>query len=233
MGSACASSKGAEVKGDQLAQLPREDRQAIIDQEKSVDVAKANVDAARVAAKQAHEFKDLVDNEVTAAKAERDAADNSTSYTNSKQSQADLNAKRQVAAQKVAAAESKAEYANKLIDVREAEVGEREAEVDLAQARLDRAKYETLRQRGLGQDINQQNIIDAEREAEQKRAEAHQKVAQSQGYADASKGNWNKAQEQWQASAKSTQADDRPVQPPAAAKYLQQPQVKEHSNPNP
>src|SRR5688500_7532315 len=99
VGSACASSKGAEVKDEQLGALPREDRQALIDQQRSIDVAKANVDAARVAAKQAREFKDLVDNELTAAKADRDAADNSVAYSGSKTAEAERNAKREVAAQ--------------------------------------------------------------------------------------------------------------------------------------
>lgn len=229
VGAACASTKAAEVKDDQLTQLPREDRQAIIDQERSVDTAKANVDAARVAAKQAHDFKDLVDNEVTAAKAKRDAADNSVGYDSTKKSQNDLNAKRAVANQEVAAAEAKAEYASKLIEVREAEVEAREADAELAQAKVERAKYETLQRRGMAEGINRQEIVDAEVKAEQKRAAAQQKVAQLQGYADASKVNWDKAQTQYQDSAKATVADDRPVQPPAAAKYLTVPPV--NSNP--
>lgn len=228
VGAACASTKAAEVKNDQLAQLPREDRQAIIDQERSVDTARANVDAARVAAKQSQEFKDLVDNEVTAAKAKRDAADNSVGYDSSKKSQNDLNAKRAVANQEVAAAEAKAEYADKLIDVREAEVEARQADADLAQAKLERAKYETLQRRGLAEGVDRQAILDSEANAEQKRASAQQKVEQLKGYADVSKANWDKAQSQYQESAKSTAADDRPVQPPAGAKYLTVPPVNEH-----
>lgn len=213
------------MKSDSLGQLPREDRQALVDQERTVDIAKANVDAARVAAKQAHEFKDLVDNEVTTAKAERDAADNSQPYKNDKQSKLDVSAKRQVAAQQVIASESKSEYADRLIEVREAEVAEREADVEVAQARLERAKYDTLRRRGLGEGIDQQKLVDAERDADQKRAEARQKVAQLQGHAEASKGNWDKAQQQYQTTAKATPVVDRPVEPPARAKYLPQPEV--------
>jgi hypothetical protein len=225
--SACASSKGAEVKDEQLSQLPHEDRQAIIDQERSVEVAKANADAARVAAKQADEFKVLVDDEVVTAKAQRDEAANAASYTNTKQAQNDIAARRELAAQQVTAAEAKSEYADKLIEVRQAEVEEREAEADLAQARYERVKYVTLQQRGMAKGIDRQAIEDSERQAEQKRAEAHQKVSLAQGYADVSKGNWDKSQAQYQSAAKATGADERPVQPPAAAKYLPAKPVQE------
>src|SRR5690349_3025143 len=160
VGAACASTKSAEVKDDKLAQLPREDRQALIDQQRSVDTANANVDAAKVAAKQAHDFKDLVDNEVTAAKSKRDAAANSPAYD--KRSQADANAKQLVANQEVAASEAKSEYADKLIEQREAEIDERRAEADLAQAKLERAKYETLQRRGLAEGVDRQAILDGE-----------------------------------------------------------------------
>jgi hypothetical protein len=218
--SACASSKGAEVNDEKLSQLPREDRQAIIDQERSVEVAKANADAARVAAKQANEFKTLVDSEVLTAKTQRDEVEKPASYTNTKQGQSDIEARRQLAAKQVAAAEAKSEYADKLIEVRDAEVEEREAEVELAQARYERAQYETLNQRGMAQGIDEKAISDRERQAEQKRAEAHQKAAQAQGYADVSKGNWEKSHAQYQSTAKATHADERPVQGPAPAKYL-------------
>jgi len=217
---------GAEVKDEQLAQLPREDRQAIIDQERSVDVAKANADAARVAAKQAQEFKAVVDDEVLTARTERDEAANPVSYSNSKQAQNDIAARREVASKQFAAAEAKSEYANKLIEVREAEVDEREAEVELAQARYERAQYETLKQRGMSAGVDEKAIADRERQAEQKLAEAHQKVAQAQGYADVSKGNWEKSHAQYQGAAKSTHADERPVQPPPPAKYLSAPPAK-------
>jgi hypothetical protein len=230
--SACAGSKASEVKDEQLGQLPREDRQAIIDQERSVDIAKANVDAAKASAQQAHEFRDMVGNELDAAKANRDAVDNSANVkygTNKQAAAADANARRQLAAQQVSATEAKSEYADKLIDVREAEVEQREAEHNLAKARLEHSKYDTLRQRGLGENINRQNILDNERDAEQKRAEASQKVMQLQGYADSSKKNWDGAQQQYQASAKSTHVDERPVQVPPPPKYIPQASVKERS----
>jgi hypothetical protein len=226
--SACASSKGAEVQDEKLAQLPREDREAIIDQERAVDVAKANADAARVAAKQAEEFKLVVDDEVLTAKTQRDEAENPVSYSNTKQSKSDIAAKQQVAAKQVAAAEAKSEYANKLIEVRDAEVDERDAEVELAQARYERAQYEILRERGMSTGIDEKSITERERHAEQKRTEAHQKAAQAKSYADVSKGNWEKSHAQYQSSAKGTTADDRPVQAPAPAKYLPVPTAKEH-----
>jgi hypothetical protein len=231
--SACASTKGAEVNDEQLSQLPRDDRQAIIDQERSVEVAKANADAARVAAKQADEFKILVDDEVLTAKTKRAEAENTTSYGNTKQAQNDTAARRKVAAEQVAAAEAKNEYADKLLEVREAEVAEREAEIELAEARVERAKYETLQQRGMAKGIDRKAIEESERQAEQKRAEAHQKVAQAQGYADVSKENWEKLQAQYQSTAKATSADDRPVPPPAPAKYLPTTPVKEPTESKP
>jgi hypothetical protein len=226
--SACASSKSAEARDEKLTQLPREDREAIIDQERSIDVAKSNADAARVAAKQSEEFKDLVEREVVAAKVQRDDAENAAPSGKGKQAKDEIAAKRQAAAQQLAAAEAKSEYADKLIELREAEVDEREADVDLAQARFERAQYETLRQRGMAKGMDQQAILDAERHAEQKRTEAHQKVTLAQGYADLSKGSWEKSHDQSQSAAKTTLTDEPPVQPPAAAKYLPVPAVKAH-----
>lgn len=219
------------MKDEKVAQLSREDREAIIDQERSVDVAKANVDAAKGAAQQAHEFQDLVNNEVDVAKAQSEAAAKGADIKDraDKRSASDANAKRQVAARQVTAAEAKAEYAAKLVDVREAEVEQREAEYTLTKARLERSKDNILQRRGLGEGIDRQKIIDAERDAEQKRAEANQKVVQLQGYADASKKNWDNVQQQYEASAKSTQADEKSAQVPPPAKYIPQASVKERA----
>jgi hypothetical protein len=229
IGSACASTKSSEVKDEQLGQLPREDRQAILEQERSVDVAKSNVDAAKAANHEAGEFKNLVDSELEAAKADRDAAEkvSGLSYGANKSAAEQAAARRQVAAQEVAAAEAKAQYAQRLADVRAAEVEQREAEHTLAKARLERAKYETLQRRGLAEGIDRQSILDAEREAEQQRAEAHQKVAQLQGYADVSKTNWDQAQKQYQASAQGTPIEDGAAPPPSGAKYIPQAGAKQ------
>jgi hypothetical protein len=229
--SACASTKASEVKDEQLGQLPREDRQAILEQERSVDVAKSNVDASKAAAKQSIEFRDLVGSELEAAKADRDAADkvSGLSYGTNKSAAEQAAARRQVAAQQVAATEAKSQYAQKLVDVRAAEVEQREAEHTLAQARLERAKYETLKRRGLAEGIDHEKILDAERVADQQRGEAHQKVVQLQGNADMSKTNWDQAQKQYQASAQGTPLDDRAVQPPTGVKYIPQAGAKERN----
>jgi hypothetical protein len=222
--SACASTKPSEMKDEQLGQLPLEDRQAILEQERSVDVAKSNVEAAKAASQQASEFKTLVDSELEAAKADRDAADkvSGLSYGANKSAAEQAAARRQVAAQQVAAAEAKSQYAQKLAELRAAEVEQREAEHTLAQARLERAKYETLQRRGMAEGVDRQAILDAERDADQQRAEAHQKVRQLDGYADMSKSTWEQAQKQYQASAQGTQIDDRAVPPPSGAKYIPQ-----------
>jgi len=224
--SSCATSKGAEVDDEKLSQLPREDRQAMIDQERSVEVAKANADAARVAAKQAQEFKIQVEDELVTATFQRDEAENAKPKGN-KQAQNELTARREVAARQLAAAEAKNEYADKLIEFREADVEEREADVDLAEARVEQAKYESLHQRGMAKGLDRQAILDSERHAEQKRDEAHQKAVRAQGYAGLSKDNWEKLQARSQSTAKATSpADDSPVQPPAPAKYLSAKPVK-------
>jgi hypothetical protein len=229
--SSCASTKSSEVKDEQLGQLPIADRQAILEQERSVDVAKSNVDAAKAASQQASEFKSLVDSELEAAQADRDAAEkvSGLSYGANKSAAEQAAARRQVAAQQVAAAEAKSQYAQKLADVRAAEIEQREAEYTLAQARLERVKYETLQRRGLAEDIDRQKVVDAEQVADQQRAEALQRVVQLQGSADVSKSNWDQAQKQYQASAQGTPLDDRPVQPPRDAKYIPQAGAKQNN----
>jgi hypothetical protein len=69
----CASS--GEVKDDKLARLPAEDRQALLDEERAVDVAEANLEAARAAVAEAQQFRAIVGDEIEAAEARSEAAE--------------------------------------------------------------------------------------------------------------------------------------------------------------
>jgi hypothetical protein len=229
---------GSQVKDDQVARLPVEDRQAFMDEERAVSSAKAELDASRVASEEAKTFRSIVGQELDGAKSQHEAAKKAIELAGQGPEQQPEPAAReraQVEREHLNAAEAKAAYADHLVELREAQEKMREAEVDVARTRLEREEFNALRARGMGEELNENDFAKAEREAQDAYDEARMQVSQAEGQAEHARQMWNDARQQYEASARRTGVSEVPSGAPAphdtaAAKEMpekQQQQIRE------
>jgi hypothetical protein len=227
---ACASS--GEVRDEKLVRLPAEDRQALRDEERAVDVAEANLEAARAAVSEAQRFRSIVGDETEAAEARNEAADKTVELekeTGDQQGAKAAEQRKRVEAESLNALRSKDEYAKRLLELRQEERKLREAEFELAQTRLEGAEYEALKARGMAEGLEEKDFDQALREAEQEAAEARQKAIQARGYAEAAREAWNEARQQYETTDRRMGADEAPITAPRPPEQLPPPAAKKQA----
>lgn len=217
---ACASGP-PRIAEQRVVALPREEQQALIDEERRVDVAQANLAAARISLQQAKLFDELVEHEVDAAEANREAADEALELARSSHDQARISEVEQNDAlwtQRLKTAEAKAEYSQRLVELREQEVEQHEAGAKLASFEFERVKYEKIQQRGMAQGLDGEEFAeavgDARAEYDDERAEAEQ----LQAGVDSARNAWQQALNQFQAL--DARVADKMFRAPPEPKYL-------------
>jgi len=225
----CACSSSPEVKDEKLATLPIEDRQALADEQRAVDVAQTNVEGARAAVREAEQFRSIVGNEQNAAEQQQKAADKAVELEGQAPDQPGAEAagrRQRVASENRQALEVKDEYARRLVMLRKEELDLREAAVARAKLRLERAQYEALQARGLAKDVDRQAFEEAERAAEREYADQQREVSQAEGYAEAARSIWNEALRSAEATENRMQPEES-IGSPQKPEPQPQPAVKE------
>jgi hypothetical protein len=219
---ACASGP-PRVDEQRVVALPRQERQALIDEERNVDVAQANLVAARTSLDQAKLFQGLVEHEVDSAEANREAAEEALELARSSHDQTriqEVEQKNALWERRLNAARTKADYAERLVELREAEMEERTAAVKLATVQFERTKYEKVKQRGMGGGLDGEDFMEAFQEAQEEHTERHAETEQLRDGVQASRTKWDQARAQWQELDQ--RVEDKAFRAPPEPKYLQQ-----------
>jgi hypothetical protein len=180
LGLACGGGTKVRVDDERLARLPAAEREELVDRERRLRIAEANLTAARVAASDAGAFVEIVETERTAAEERRDAARKAVELARSSNDRALLAESRRalgIAARQLAESDAKVLYAQDLKEVRDAEVEHREARVDLERADLELAKVDRLRARGQDEGLERAVFVRALTEASRREAAASGQIA--------------------------------------------------------
>jgi chromosome segregation ATPase len=192
LGSACFGHSSSKVKDDQLGRLSAADREQLIDRQRDVNVAKANVDASEVALDEAEQFRDNAHDEAEAAQKQQEQLTDDLKRAE-KQGAGDVQTLEQRArtrAEMASAMNAKSAYSDRLVELREAQVDSNEAEHELMEARLSRAQYELLEENDLAGDLDGAEFMQRERKAEQEFQKADQHEQEQMASARASREAW-------------------------------------------
>jgi hypothetical protein len=216
----CASEQSTHVDNAKLGRLSEPDRQAIIQSENDVNVARSNVTTLQSSVDEAKRFQSVAAHQIDAAKASEAAAndaDKLAQRAGGAMAQIKAAQMKRRATAEMAAAKARKDFADRMIDLRNAQLDEAKARVDAAQAQVEQTKM--IKARGNGQDIKNADAIEkATRQADDKVTQAHQKSTQQQALADLARQNWEQKQAEFNLAAA------QPViQPPPPASLLPPP----------
>lgn len=226
---ACASGP-PRVEEQRLVALPGDARQELIDEQRQVDVAQANLSAARTGLEQAKLFHGLVEHEVEAAEANREAAAEALELARSShdpQRIAEAEEKHALWTRRMETARAKTKYSERLVELREAELEQREAGVALALIRHEHAKFQKVEQRGLAQGLDGSDFQEALQEAQQEHDEEQAEANELRDGVNASQAAWQQALANYKTLDE--RVEDKMFRAPPEPKYLQQQQAKQAS----
>jgi hypothetical protein len=217
---ACATTRVSDQK---LAQLPVDERAQIVTAQQSINVAQQNLAAAKVANEQARRFRKVAHDEIAAANSRLSAARTSIDLSRqSRDSAALANAQHNedLARQQLLVARAKSDYADRLIELREARVDEGEAQVAAARADVELQKAQRLLAHELDPGVEVNRLERDRQDAQERLAERRAKVAALQGEAAQLKMAWDDRRDEARTASRS---DVRDVPPPLAPAPLPMP----------
>jgi hypothetical protein len=174
----------AGVPDSAVARLPVEDRAQIATAQKSVDVAESNLGSAKEARDDAKQFHKIAMSDLDAAKSKLDAARAGLDLgrsTRDDRALREASRSEDIARNQVIAARAKLDYADRLLELREAKVDEGDAEIAAARADVEATKLHLLEQRDLAGDVNARGVQARRQDAQEKLAEKRARVAQLEG----------------------------------------------------
>jgi hypothetical protein len=212
----CASTAG--VSDQQIAQLPVEDRQQLVTAQRSIDVAEQNLATAQVARDQARQFRKVAELEMAAALSRLEAARASIDLArNTRSSTALRDAQRNedLARAQLVSARAKADYADRLIVLREARVDESEDGVAVARAQVELDKVHLVQRNDLTPDANVVRIEADLRDARERLAERRARVAVLQGEVAQLKTAWDDRRSEQRTAERGGYRDFAAPPPPA------------------
>jgi hypothetical protein len=228
---ACGATSQAKVKDEQVVRLPVEERQALLVEQQNVDVAKSNVDAAYLGVTEAQQFRAIVGNEIDAAKARRSAAEKELELAGQQGDAKRMEGARErlrLGDQYLTAANTKGEYAENLLTLRQAQRDERQAEYDYKKAQLEQRKYQSLAAEGMAGKLDRTKFQKKAGAAELDVADARRRVSEADAKTDASQQVWDQARHQFEADARRANVADIPITaPPPPEPAAPQPAAKQ------
>jgi hypothetical protein len=225
---ACATTKG-QVKDDRLVRLPAEDRQALLDEQQNVQVAKANLDSASVAVGEAQQFRAIVGKEIKAAKARDDAALKDLEMAQDSGDDARIAAskqRQQISLELMTATKTKGEYAENLLRLRQGQRNLRQSEFELSKAKLEDAEYRALADRGMAEGLKGSDFGKKVNDAERDFTVNRERVAALEGMTEASRSAYEESRDRVQAHANQMQYEQTPIGAPAPPEPLPQKAAK-------
>src|SRR5215471_17529068 len=189
---ACASEKSTHVDDKLISGLNEPDRQAIIESENNVNVARSNVTTLQSSVDEAKRFQSVAAHQLQAAQTNDAAANDANKLAEQKGGAMALvkaaQLKRRSTAE-LAAGKARKDFADRMVDLRNAQLDEAKAKVGAAQAEVEKTKM--IKARGNGKDVKNADAIEkASRQADDRVAQANQKSAQQQALADLARQTW-------------------------------------------
>jgi hypothetical protein len=188
----CATSGGVSDKD--VARLPVADRAEIITAHKSIDVAESNLQAAKVGRDEAKQFRKIALGELDAAKSQLEAARSGVDLDKSARDDRALreaSRTEDAARDRLIAARAKLDYADRLVELREAKIGEAEANLNAAKADVELTKLQLAQRNGIANDIDAKKLEARRQDAAERLAESRSHVAQIEGETAQLKTAWD------------------------------------------
>jgi hypothetical protein len=208
------------VSSERVVQLPTQSREQIVRARQGVDVADQNVTAARIALDQSQKFRDIANRELDAAKARVEASRAGIALGRSARSQRtirDSRADYDIAMRELFAARAKKDYADRIVDLRRAEVDLRRAERNYANSDFEYVKYAQLEQEGMAGDLKQSDFENARIRAQNDVARDRKRVADLAGSVEQLRTAWMQRDQDYETASRSTAIVPPP--PPRALEY--------------
>jgi hypothetical protein len=154
----------SSVANEQVERLPAGDRVELGTAHKSIDVAAENLDAAKAAHDEAKQFRRIAQNQLEAAASDP----------------------------QLVVARAKLDYADLLVQLREARIGEAEASLSAARADVERTKLQLLQKNSIATAPSLPGKLEVRRhEAQLRLAESRAQVAQLEGDVALRKTAWD------------------------------------------
>ncbi len=208
----CATSG---VSDRDVGRLPVADRAQIVTAHKSIDVAESNLAAARVARDEAKQFRKIAVNDLEAAKARLEAARGSVDLGRTARDDRALreaSRNEDVARDQVVAARAKLDYADRLVELREAKINEAEASVTAARADVERTKLTLAQRNGVAGNVDPRKLEAERQDAQERLAETRARVAELEGECAQLKSAWDDRRSETRHTA--SRAEMLPPAPP-------------------
>lgn len=211
---ACGGSqKALRVDDSRLVRLSPEMREQLIDEGRDVRVAEQNLEGARVAEKDARDFRAIVENERNAARQALEAARKARELGRRANDASMTQTARDDIAQaeaRVRAVDAKMDYADRLVEYRAEVVKQRQAELEAAQAEQEVRKVTQLVAAGDTQGLDQAAFDRAAVDARNRAEKAREKTLRLRGEVEARRSSWQAAR-----GTSTTGVDDAPPPPSA------------------
>jgi chromosome segregation ATPase len=188
----CATTGG--VSDNDVARLSVADRTQIITAHKSIDVAESNLDSAKVARDEAKQFRKIALSELDASKSRLEAARSSVDLGKSARDDRALreaSRNEDAARDQLIASRAKLDYADRLVELREAKITEAEANLNAAKADVDMTKLQLVQRNGMAADVDAKKLEARRQDAQERLAEARAHVAQIEGETAQLKTAWD------------------------------------------
>lgn len=181
------------VSSDQVARLPAQDRAQIVNAERSINVAKSNESTAKLALDEAKQFQKISQKELEAARTHLEAARTGIKLGRTARDQQMVklaNQREEAARNQMLASQSKVAYANRLVDLRQAQVDEAEAAVKASKSNVELTKVRLLQNEGIPPEASVAKLREKDEKAQNKLADSRSQVASLQGDVQSLKQAW-------------------------------------------
>jgi len=159
-----------------------------------VNDAHAVLEAAKVARDEAKQFRKIALSELDASKSRLEAARSSVDLgKTSRDDRALREASRNedAAREQLIASRAKLDYADRLVELREAKINEAEANVNAAKADVEMTKLSLVQRNGMAGDVDAKRLEARRQDAQERLAEARAHVAQIEGETAQLKTAWD------------------------------------------
>jgi hypothetical protein len=204
------------VPDNAVARLPVEDRAQIVTATKSVDVAESNLAAAKQARDEAKQFRKIAMSDLDAAKSKLDAARTGLDLGKSARDDRTLreaSRNEDVARGQLIAARAKLDYADRLVELREAKIDEADANLQAAKADVEVTKLRLLQQRDLAGNIDARPLEARRQDTQERLAEKRAHVAQLEGDVAQLKTAWDDRRRESDMASRDTRSLGAPPPP--------------------
>jgi hypothetical protein len=188
---ACAATGVSEQR---VARLPQDERAQIVTAQQSIAVAKQNLASAQLSRDQARQFRKVARDEVAAARSRLQAAHGSIDLSRQTRDHAglrDAQHNEDVARTQLVIARAKADYADRLIELREARVDAADAEVAATRADVELQKANLLVRNDVDPGVDVRRLETARQDAQERLADRRARVATVQGEVEQLKVAWD------------------------------------------